>query len=145
MERFKQGCFYGCMGGLGLYIAEFFCSLLPYMKVSNLLYEIWLITSIVFGVGISTLAMLYKRTSVLEMLLRFCVMGVLYVMIGTVNGYLGVIKYLYEVLGVYMNSASDNVSGMLTITFLTIVICICIVVMIVVTIISLFSKKMESQ
>lgn len=145
MARFKQGCLYGCMGGLGLYIVEFFCSILPYTKVSNLLYEIWLITSIVVGVVISVLVILYKRTSLLEMIFRFGVMGASYVIVGIVNGYVGITKFLYDILGVNMNSVSDNVSGMLTFTFLTIVICICIVVMIVVTIRSLCNKKIQNH
>lgn len=141
MERFRQRCFYGCMGGLGLYIVEFICSILPYIKMSDLLYEIWLITSISIGVAISVFVILHKRTSLLEMIFRFGVMVASYIIAVIVNGYVGITRLLYDILGVNMSSSRDNVSGMLTLTFLTIIISICIVVMIVVTIRSLDNKK----
>lgn len=145
MGRFKRGCFYGCMGGLGLYIIEFLCSLLPYMGVPNLLFKIWLITSIVVGVAISVCVILYKRTSIFEMIFRFGIMGASYVIVVVVTGYTGITKFLYDVFGENMSSASDNVSGMLMLTFLTIVFCVCIVVMIVVTIGELCKRKLQNR
>lgn len=141
MERYRQRCFYGCMGGLGLYIVEFICSILPYIKMSDLLYKIWLITSVSIGVSISVFVILHKMTSLSEMIFRFGVMVASYVIVGIVNGYIGITRFLYDILGVNMSSSMDNVSGMLTLTFLTIIISICIVVMIVVTIRSLGNKK----
>lgn len=141
MERYRQRCIYGCMGGLGLYIVEFICSILPYIKMSDLLYKIWLITSVSIGVSISVFVILHKMTSLSEMIFRFGVMVASYVIVGIVNGYIGITRFLYDILGVNMSSSMDDVSGMLTLTFLTIIISICIVVMIVVTIRSIGNKK----
>lgn len=140
MERYRQRCFYGVIGGLGIYIVEFICSILPYIKISDLLFKIWLITSISLGVIISVFVILYKKTSLSEMIFRFGVMIASYLIIGIVNGYVGIRKFLYDILEVDISSSRDNVSGMLTLTFLISIISICIVVMIVVTIRSLGNK-----
>ena len=142
MERFKKGCFYGSMGGMALYIIEFFFSLLPYMNISNLLFEIWFITNIVIGGLISVGTLLYKRTSLLEMVTRFVVMVGTYFIIIIINGYLGITIFLYNILGTNMNSLSDNISGMLTLTFWIIIIVICIIVMVIEIIRSLLNKKL---
>ncbi len=143
MERYRERYFYGCMGGLGLCIVEFICSILPYIKISDLLYTIWLITSISIGVALSVFVILYKRTSLSEMIFRFGVMVASYVIVGVVNGYVGITRFLYDILDVDMSSSRDNVSGMLTFTFWTIIISICIVVIIVVTITSLGKKTRD--
>ena len=142
MELFKRGCFYGSMGGCGLYIAECLCSSLPYMKVSSPLYESWLITSIIIGIIISFFVILYKKSSLLEMVFRFIVMVGMYIVIMIVNGHIGVIRFFYNSLGLNMSSASDNASGLLTVTFWIVIISICIIMMIVETIKRLLNKKL---
>ena len=135
MERFKHICLYGCIGGLGLYIVEFICSLLPYLNVSHPLFEIWLTASISIGVAISVFVILFKRKSLSEMIFRFGVMVVTYIIAVIVNGYIGIARFMYDILGENTSSYRDNISGMLTLTFLTIVISVCIVIMIVVMIV----------
>lgn len=141
MEQFKQGFFYGCIGGIILYIVEVICSTLPYINVSNLLFEFLVITCITLGCVISIFVLLYKRSMLIEMIFRFVAMIVSYVCVLMINGYIGTIRFMYKLININFNSASDNVSGMLTITFSAIVISICIIMIVVVAIKRIFIKR----
>ena len=139
MEQFKKGCFYGGLGGCSLFVVESLCSTLPYLNEPGLLYESWLI---IIGMIISVSVLLYKKSSLIEMFFRFSVMAGTYITIMMINGYLGAIRFVYNIWGLNTNSASDNASGMLTLIFWVIIISACIIAMAIETIRNLLNKKL---
>jgi len=145
MKQFIRGCLCAFIGGLGLYIAEFFCSTNAYIKMSNWLSAIWIITSIVIGALIAIFVILFKTTSLLEMILRFITMGVSYFCIMLLNAQIGLVLFLYDILDITTYSLQDNVSGLMTTLFLFVILCTSIVTIIVASIIRLCKKRKQKN
>lgn len=145
MKRFIRGCLCVLIGGLGIYIAEFFCSTDVYIKRPDRLSALWVVTSIVVGGLISIFVILYKSTSSLEMIFRFITMGISYFCIMLLNTQIGAISFLYNLFGINTYSLQDNVSGMMTTLFLFVIMCTSIVTIILASIIRLCKKRREKN
>lgn len=143
MNKIKQCFLYGCLGGIILNVVDLICSTLVYISISNLSFEILLTTCITLGCAISIFVLLYKRSTVIEMILRFVVMIVSNFCFMLINAYIGTINYIYKLFNVHTSSVSDNVSGMLSGTFWVIVIGVCVIAIIVVVIKRILIKKTE--
>lgn len=140
MQRFIKSCLYGGIGGIILYVVDIFCSSLAYMKISGLWFDILLDGSIIFGGVIAIFTILYKNTSLIQMVGRFVMLLVSFFGIMLLNGYIGTVRFLYDSLNTNNSSSSDNISGMLTLTFLTIVVGISIFTILVMTVIRIYTK-----
>ena len=137
MERFKKGCVYGSLGGCSLFIVESLYSSFPYLKVPGLLYECLLI----IGIIISVFVLLYKKSSLTEMMLRFLAMIGTYMSIWMINAHIGAIRFVYEFFKLNTSSASDNASGLATLIFWIIIISVCIIAIVIESIRSVLNKK----
>lgn len=138
LKRVFLSCFFG---GVGLYIVELLLSLLPYTMISDLVYRILLISCISIGAVISVFVLLYKSKSLRDVLIRFFVLLASYAIIFIISGYLGTVNRLFVVLGISESSANNNVSGMLTLTFVFSIICVCVVIIAVVAIRNFIRKR----
>ena len=141
MEKFRQECLCGCIGGFSLHIVESLCSILPYINVSNLLFDIWLITCIVLGCVIAIFVLLYGKATLTKMIFRCVVVFASYICLWIMSVYIEITSFVFEVCNIPTSTVQDNVSGLIMISFWAIIVCVCIVTIIVAAIGKLFKKR----
>ena len=142
----KNGFIYVFCGGVGILVTDFIFSFFPFHALSNTTCEYILsLISILLGVVFSIFGIFYKKDSLLEMFFRFVAMYLSYFIICIFCGYTGITSFLLDVLHVNMSSMQDNVSGMLTVTFLIIIIFVDILIMVIESIRTLIKRKVNLQ
>jgi len=127
----KRTLIIGSLGGLFLYIIETVCSFLVYTKLSFGVFGTLLSALIICAVLIAIFTMIFRTPSFVQILLRFFVFITSYVCIMLINAHIGTILFIEDILSLSSSSSSDNVSGMLTVTVLSIVIIASIITIIV--------------
>lgn len=145
MQKTAQSCIYSVVGGFCIYIVETLSSTLPYIGAANNYFLIEFLVGIVLGVMIVTMVLLCKKPTLIQMLLRFAVLFLSYIFVTVMNGYIGTIRILYEFFSIKTYSSSDNVSGMLTIMFLSVMVITSIIIMVVQGIVLCFRKKRPNE
>ena len=142
----KQGFIYVFCGGVGLLVTDFIFSFFPFHALSNMTCDYILsLISILWGVVFSIFGIFYKKNSLLEMFFRFIAMYLSYFIICIFCGYTGITSFLLDVLHMNMSSMQDNVSGMLTVTFLIIIIFVDILIMAIESIRTLIKRNVHFQ
>lgn len=126
-----KSCLYAMPGAILLYIIETISSFFLFINIHIELFQSLFIISIICGVSVVVCAVFYKNVLTRWIALRFFVFWFLYCFIFIVNGYIGTINLLYNIFGVNSSSSNDNASGLLTLTYLTIVFIISVFVTII--------------
>lgn len=124
---------------------RFFCSALPYINITSPLYEIWLTICIISGIIISVYLILYRNKSLSTMILRFIILVISSTVIMLFNGYVGIVRFLYRILNLNTCSANDNVSGMLSFTFYSLVIFVCIIAILFMAIRKIYHNTIKDK
>ena len=75
------------------------------------------------------------------MVFRFGIIVITCTCVSVFNGCIGVVNFLYEFFGIHISSASDNVSGMITVTFFAVVFSECVFLAVIATIIEKIKTK----
>ena len=112
-------------GGMILDIICFAVSVLAYINFSDTLFSFSLLGLIFTGCIISITIIIHNRPSVGLMFKRCLILFFSFFFFFVTNGYLGIIRCLYDILNVNVNSSSDNASGMLIATYILILIFVC--------------------
>lgn len=134
MNKSVRSCIYAVIGGACLYIVGSMYSLIPYINgiTSSLAgFEMLFVVGNILSAVIITYVLMYKKSSILQMLLRLVVLFLTVFVLFLLNGYIGTFSVLYKVLSISTTSSRDNVSGMLTLTFYAVAATVSIVILIV--------------
>ena len=118
--RLKQRFICVCCSALGLYFTEFMFTFLPFHPLLKEIGDYILLISIILGIVFSIFGIFYKKTSLLEMLLRFIAL-ILSCFLFFI-GFAGITRFLLDVLDMNMSSMQDNVSGLATALYFLIII-----------------------
>lgn len=145
MTNLKTSCVYGIIGGLVLYILEFFCSSLPYIRITEIGFNMVFFLSVLLGSTTMIVVMDYKNPPFLQTVWRFFMLLASYIGIDIFNGYTGIVRIVYEALDFHVTSGNDNVSGMLTLAFISSVTLISAVGVIAIYLIRRFVEKLHKN
>lgn len=129
-----------CIGiifaGMILDVISFVVSVLAYINVSDALFSFFLLGSIFTSCIISINILIHNRPSISLMFKRCFILYFSFFCFFVINGYLGTVRYLYDILNINVTSSSDNVSGLLLATY--------ILTLIIVSVITLFVKAVRT-
>lgn len=125
--------------GVILHLLMQICALLPYVGLGNSYQSIVFIILIALSAVVIVVTVLYKNKSTIVGLVRaitaFCTIAFLFIL----GGYSGVIISMHNLFGVSSNSSSDNVSGMLIVTYIFVLSLFCISALIYLAIVQLIN------
>ena len=138
MTQKNTRCYtWGIVSGVILYVLSLVCAELPYLNISDQTFCTLYAISIIIGAA-TIVALVFKNREIiwvtlLQLVFMFMSLSCLFV----INGYLGTIRFMHELFGISANSTTDNVSGMLSLTFFAIMAVICIISIGITSIISI--------
>ena len=136
-----RGYLYSLLGGCCTYIVEVLFAMLPYMNIGHGTFILIFVVCIALGVAITTVVLLYKYSTILQMILRSIMLFLSNICLFLLNGYAGTINALHKFFSIKGSSGSDNVSGLLMLVFLSVIAVTSIIVIAVSTIIKICSHK----
>lgn len=134
-------CINGVISGIILYFLSLVCAALPYWNIPSITFCLLFAMFIFFGAVTIVALLFYKRSTVGGVLIRSLLMFISSMCMLLINGHLGTVRFVHKLLGIRPSSSADNVSGMLVLTFFTIMIVICIISILIISIISICCKK----
>ena len=132
MKQTTRSCVHAVIGGLCVYVVEFLYALIPYIDGitrSVGFFSILFIAGNLLGALITAFVLLYEKPSMLQMLFRFIILYLTLFVLIVLNGYAGTITALYTWLSIGTTSGSNNVSGLLTLTFYAVVVTVSIIIL----------------
>lgn len=133
------------ISGIALYVLNLICSMLPYVPVSTHTFFAVFSVTIVIGAAIILVLVFKNREKFRETLLRLILSFISVVGLVIINGHIGTVRILHQVLGFNPNSSADNASGMLSLTFFAIMTAVCIVSLLISSVISVFQKRINKK
>ena len=133
------------ISGIALYVLNLICSMLPYVPVSTHTFFAVFSVTIVIGAAIILVLVFKNREKFRETLLRLILSFISVVGLVIINGHIGTVRILHQVLGFNPNSSADNASGMLSLTFFAIMTAVCIVSLLISSVISVFQKRIDKK
>lgn len=142
-KQYIKDCFAGIIAGIAIYFVDMLVSQLAYLHISNGYFELIFFGLIILGVALSVFALLYKNLCITSMLVRFFALLISFCLTLAVIGSLELIPLLDQLLKLDVSSASDGVSGLMSLTFLIAVFSTCIITIVIVSVIKglLYFKK----
>lgn len=114
---------FGILGGILYTIGQFICTSLPYIKMSDNTFNTLFILAIIWGIIVSCFTVCFKSQTIIEKIIRFVIMIIVPILIIMMRGY----RFIYDLLNLDGGSGSDNVSGMMTLSYIVVVIISCII------------------
>lgn len=108
----------GTFSGMVLHLIGSIASLLPYCNLSDSLFSVMLVVSILLGAVFSFTAIILKNRSFRHAALRFLAILVSYFGLVILNGFYGTIPFLLSILNIPDTSAASNVSGIIMLFFI---------------------------
>ena len=113
-----HSCMYGISVGIIVCIIGSLRALLPYVEMNSTLYTFLLLCTSMTGSIVAVFAIMFRNPSPTQMFIRFLFLlfslGIYYAL----GAYLRIWTSLLNLFAVHTTSASDNLSGLLLITYL---------------------------
>lgn len=134
-------CINGVISGITIYFLSLVCAALPYLNIPSISFYLLFAICILGGAVIIGALLFHKKATVGGALIRSLLMFLSSICMLMVNGHLGTVRFVHELLVIRPSSSADNASGMLALTYFTIMIVICIVFILIILILSLCCKK----
>ena len=136
---------YGISAGVIVCIIGFLRALLPYTEMNSQLYTFLLLSANLIGSIVAIFAIMFRNSSLTEMVIRFLSLffslGICYAL----GAYLKIWTSLFNLLAVHTISASDNLSGLLFITYLIVVATVSMITIILKGISTMAKKLMDHR
>ena len=107
--------------GLFAYINYLAVIILPYCNASSIMFQFCFMSLCVLGALISIIAILYKNHSLLQFALRWVLILVFFVIYFLIGAHVGLVGILCNCFDLSINSSSDNISGMLAVSYIFVV------------------------
>lgn len=120
-------CIFRCLGsGVVLHILMQICALLPYGSLGDSYQSIVFVILIALSTIVMVITILYKNKSIIVGFVRAIITFSTIVFLFILGGNSGVIISIHNLLGVSSNSSSDNISGLLIVTYIFVLSFFCI-------------------
>ena len=130
ISRIKSFSFYGSLGGSILYLLVMLISSFPYFNISNGWFKFYFILFVVLGCITVLFCSVNKSKNYMQTISRFLMLVLFYILIYVIGGYSGLVRLIYSFLDV-TESFTDNISGMLVLSYSLIVFVLCGVLLLV--------------
>lgn len=119
MKRYQYKNFlYPFIIGLVLYFIDVAISILPYKTNSTESFIFYLVSIFIVSAILVIFALIYKKPAISIVLLRSLVWFISYVVIFIINGYMGTLYCIYDIMNLDIEVERNNISGLLTLTFI---------------------------
>ena len=141
MSRTVKSLLLGMLAGILEYYICLVFSIIPYFVASSVWFRLILGASFAAGIIIAVVALLYKNKFVHQTLLRWFFLFFSYVVSLLINAYLGTIHFLQELFNITVSSTTENVCGMLSLSFLFVMQGMCLVVVMVMAAVKLIKYR----
>ena len=103
--------------GFVLYCLDIVLSILPYKTDSTEAFIFFLVLIFIVSAILIIFALLHKKTRILIVILRSFICFCSYISVFAINGYMGTLYRIYDIMNIAINIERNNSSGLLTLTF----------------------------
>lgn len=141
MNRFFRKYLYGVLGGILLYIPFVLLGYLLYMPTSYSGFVA--LASIILAIVIVVITLSYKCSSVKERFLRTLVMHMSLWFVIILNGRIGTIRRLDNLLHIIDNEANSRAVGLGLVFFLFVVLSACVIMNILLFLFKIIGNRLE--
>lgn len=120
MKREYSNCIYGGLFGIVIYIINTLIAALVYIPISENVFSFLIHFLLLFSCSIIVLMIVFNKPTFVSLLLRACISFGLFGFLFVINGYIGTLQKLVQLLGGTITSAADNVSGLLVLAHISV-------------------------